>query len=321
MQFRTEIHIPQSENRIFQHSEIITLGSCFAGVLGSFLVENKMKAVVNPLGTLFNPLSIFKILHKNYQLDTRSFVDTGDQCFHYDFHSSITAENPKELALVIENKIQNLHQQLAKSNFLILTFGTAFIHQLKEMPINVANCHKQPAAQFEKKLLSVKDICKGFAGFFEEIKLQNPSLQIVLTVSPVRHTKEGLAENQLSKSILRAACHYLETDYDGVNYFPAYEIMMDDLRDYRFYKSDLIHPNDMAEKYILDKFSVAYFDRALVDFIARWSKLKQAIQHRPFNVGSSSHQIFLRKTLKELESLSPELDLSEEIAQVKAMIL
>ena len=149
----------------------------------------------------------------------------------------------------------------------------------------------------------------------------NPDLQVILTVSPVRHTKDGVPENQVSKSILRAACHYLTTDYENVEYFPSYEIMMDDLRDYRFYKSDLIHPNEVAEQYIFEKFIETYFDANLMDFTKEWTSIQTSLNHRSFNEKSESHQVFLKKLLGDLITISGKVDVREEVNFVRQKLI
>ena len=323
--FRTTFQVPEVEYKISLDSKLITLGSCFADVVGNQLKDDKLQIEVNPFGTLFNPLSIFKILSPTYtQADERLYIQNAEAWVHYDFHSQFSGNTKEELSELINQKLSNVHSQLAtattaahNSQFLILTFGTSFIYKLLNPQTYVANCHKMPKKLFEKQLLSVKDICKGFAILHKELKEINPNLRIILTVSPVRHTKDGMAENQVSKSILRAACHYLTTDYQDVEYFPSYEIMMDDLRDYRFYKPDMIHPNEVAEQYIFEKFAETYFDDNLKDFIKIWQPIRKALNHKPFNEKSENYQAFLRKLLGDLEGVSNLVDVSGEMEWVK----
>lgn len=329
--FRTTFPIPETKYKISLDSQILTLGSCFADVVGNQLKDNKLKTVVNPFGTLFNPLSIFKIISPTYtQADEYLFVKNQEAWVHYDFHSQFSGNTKAELRELINQKLIDSHLYLSPHNsqltthnsqFLFLTFGTAFIYKLLQPQTYVANCHKMSKDLFEKELLSVKDICKTFAILHKELKEINPDLRIILTISPVRHTKDGMAENQVSKSILRAACHYLTTDYQDVEYFPSYEIMMDDLRDYRFYKPDMIHPNEVAEQYIFEKFSETYFDHKLKDFIKIWQPIRRALEHRPFNEKSESHQTFLRKLLGDLEGISELVNLSMEMDEVRNRLL
>lgn len=321
-EFRTTFTIPKAQNKISLDSQLITLGSCFADVVGNQLKNNKLKVEINPLGTLFNPISIFKILSPDYQLaDERLFIENQSTWFHYDFHSQFFANTKEELAKTINENINDLSSKLQSANFVLITFGTAFIYKRLSTPVYVANCHKMPNKLFEKDLLSVKDICKSFAMLHKQLKAVNPDLRIILTLSPVRHTKDGIPENQISKSILRAACHYLTADYSDVAYFPAYELMMDDLRDYRFYKADLIHPNEVAENYIYEKFADTYFDDELKSFIADWKQIKKRLAHRPFNEQSEAHQQFLSTLLTDLEKISARIDVSEEIKEVMSKLL
>ena len=331
LNFRTTFPIPETKHKISLDSQLLTLGSCFADVVGNQLKANKLKVEANPFGTLFNPLSIFKILSPSYtEADERLFIQNQEAWVHYDFHSQFSGNTKEELRKSINQKLINIHSYLSphypklitqNSQFLLLTFGTSFIYKLLAPPTYVSNCHKMTNNLFEKDLLSVKDICKGFAILHKELKEINSDLRIVLTVSPVRHTKDGMVENQVSKSILRAACHYLTADYQDVEYFPSYEIMMDDLRDYRFYKPDMIHPNEVAEAYIFEKFSETYFDSNLKDFIKRWQPIHKALSHRPFNENSASHQQFLRKLLVNLEGISQLVDVGEEMDGVRNRLL
>lgn len=321
--FRTTFQIPESKHKISLNTKILTFGSCFADVVGNQLKNNKLSTKVNPFGTLFNPLSIFKILSPTYiQADEQLFVQNTESWMHYDFHSQFLGNTQKELRESINQKLTDIHSHLTPHpSHLILTFGTSFIYKLLNPQTYVANCHKMPKNLFEKELLSVKDICRSFAVLYKELKEINPDLRIILTVSPVRHTKDGMAENQVSKSILRASCHYLTTDYQDVEYFPSYEIMMDDLRDYRFYKPDMIHPNEVAEQYIFERFSETYFDQNLKDFIKTWQPIRQALNHRPFNEKSDNHQQFLRKLLGDLEGISRFVNVKKEIDETRGKLL
>ncbi len=184
----------------------------------------------------------------------------------------------------------------------------------------MANCHKMPNNLFRKDLLHVKHICQEFDQFYKKIKALNPKINIILTVSPVRHTKDGLPENQVSKSILRVACHYLYADFEDVTYFPSYEIMIDELRDYRFYEEDLIHPNKIAIDYIFERFSATFFDEKTNEFIKSWSKIQSDLNHRPFNENSEKHQIFLKTLLKKMETISEIVDLKKEKEAVLSRI-
>lgn len=324
MQFRTELHIPPAPFKIGLQSKVLTLGSCFAEVMGEQLLAHKINARVNPFGTLFSPLAICKALGLalgSQPLDERLFVRTSDDLYvHYDFHSSLRATSPQALGVVLNREFDQTARWLAEADVLMLTFGTAFAYRLLAPPTYVANCHKQPQTLFERDLLSVKEVCRAFGDTYRLLKNHNPSLRIILTLSPVRHTNDGLSANAVSKAILRAACHYLETDFQDVVYFPSYELLLDDLRDYRFYKADMIHPNDLAEAYIFEKFAAAYFEPSLSKFVQEWQGIRKALQHRPFNTASVAHQRFLRSTLAKLKALADHVDVQDEIAQVESQI-
>lgn len=321
MTFRTSFEITESKEKISLSNQVFTIGSCFSEVIGNQILENKINVSANPFGTLFNPLSIFKILSPTYtQADERLFVQSQERWFHYDFPAKFSGNSQDDVRQTINSTIQAEQSKIKNTDFLIITFGTAFIYQLKESPVYVGNCHKMPASLFEKSLLSVKDICKKFAVLHQELQVQNPNLKIILTVSPVRHTREGMPENQVSKSILRAACHYLVSDYENVSYFPSYEIMLDDLRDYRFYKPDMIHPNEVAEQYIFEKFSKTYFDQELQNFLPIWARISKSLAHRPFNTKTESHQKFLQNLLSQLQEIGNKVDVTAEIERLKNTI-
>jgi GSCFA family len=320
MQFRTELHIPAAPYQMDAQTSIVTIGSCFADVVGQRLQADKLNVWTNELGTLFSPLAIDKAIKMalgELTFDERLFIQNQEQWFHYDFHSSQTNLDKESLRQQIQTQLVTLRKQLLQADFLILTLGTAFAYRLHTPPTYVANCHKTPATFFDKDLLHVKQICKALGESISLLQANNPNLHIVLTVSPIRHTKDGIPENQVSKSILRAACHYLTTDYDKVTYFPAYELMMDDLRDYRFYEADLIHPNEIATQYIYEKFCKSFFSIDLLAIQAQWQKLQKALAHRPFNPHSVAHQAFLQNLLTDLQNISTTICVDAEIAELK----
>ena len=323
MKLQTNFEIEPSKVKIEINSKIVTIGSCFADVVGGQLVENKINAEVNPFGTLFNPSSIFKLLTQcisNTLPEQNNYIEDEGIWFHYEYHSKLNDSAKKNLQTKIINLQNEVSEKLLSADFLILTLGTSFVYQLIATKSYVANCHKMPGNLFRKDLLHVKHICQDFEHFYGKLKAFNPNINIILTVSPVRHTKDGIPENQLSKSILRTACHYLCLDFADVNYFPSYEIMMDELRDYRFYEEDLIHPNKIAEKYIFERFSQTYFTDKLIDIIQKWQKIKSDLAHRPFHEKSESHQIFLAHLLKKLEDISTIVNVEKEKEAVLSRI-
>lgn len=322
--FRTEI-IPQaSKEKINISAPILSIGSCFSDCMGQRFTTYKFDSLANPYGTVYNPVSIFKLMEytisKSYP-DASSYVETHGLHANYDFHSSFSHEEPMEIEKAIHDAIDKAHKHLKKTNWLILTFGTSFIYRRKSNKEIVANCHKIPASRFNKELITQKQIIEGFEAFHRRLMSSCPDIRIILTVSPVRHIKDTLEQNSVSKSILRITCDTLEKEYGNVQYFPSYEIMMDDLRDYRFYKTDMIHPTRDAEDYIWKKFTEAYLDADTASFVEEWDKILKAIHHHPFNPASEAHQKFLRETIARVRRLEGKININQEINLLEQQLI
>ncbi|MEZ4905970.1 MAG: GSCFA domain-containing protein [Spirosomataceae bacterium] len=321
MNFRTELHIPENTHKITLQTPILTLGSCFAEVMGGRFKANKIPTLANPFGTVFNPISMAKLLTQaieNQVPDPQLYIENQGVWFHYDFHSSLWADSREALEVILLQKISEVHQWLQKTKFLMITFGTAFMYRHLETQQIVANCHKIPASSFQRTLLDTATIVDTFQDL-QNLLTAHYDLQTILTVSPVRHTRDTLPLNAVSKSILRVACHELNQN-TSIHYFPAYEILLDDLRDYRFYQPDLIHPTEVAETYIFDKFSNAYFDETLKAFIIEWHKLQKALNHVPLQTHSVAHQAFLKNLFAKLEQMAHKVDMGYEIDSLKSRI-
>lgn len=304
------------------HDSVATFGSCFADVIGNYLTTNKFNTLANPFGTVYNPLSIHRTLQmicRNEVPDEMDFVESQGAWFHYHFHSSFYGSSREALREKIEEQIKITHEQIKSCRVVILTYGTAFVYRRKDTQAIVTNCHKMPSSLFTKELLSTEMILQSANETIDLLRKQNPEIRIITTVSPVRHTKDTLQLNSVSKSILRLCAHELLKS--GIDYFPAYEIMMDDLRDYRFYKTDRIHPTEEAEAYIIEKFGDQYFDTATKNLLMEWNSIRQALQHKPFQPNSSAHQSFLRKTLERLERIQQSLPVEDEIKSIKLQLV
>lgn len=322
--FRTEIILRPAHQKFSLHSKVLTAGSCFAEVMGSKVAAYKVKSLVNPFGTIFNPLSLFKLLTQALTAEakfTGELLERDGFWYAYDLHSSFTAPTQSLLLVKIQNQLNQTHIFLKNTDLLILTLGTAVGYKHKVTNTLVANCHKVPQHQFNKELISCDAITASFVTLYKNLKTLNPTLTVLLTVSPVRHVKETLELNSVSKSILRIACHQIVNQFPEVQYFPAYELMLDDLRDYRFYKADMLHPTEVAENYIWVKFSRAYFNQEFLDFTAQWDKVQQALAHKPFQSGSAAHQQFLQKLLTHLKQLHTLTDCTPEIQEVKSRMI
>jgi hypothetical protein len=320
MDFRTELSPEKLPALIRPDSRMVTIGSCFAEVLGRQLTDNKVDVLGNPFGTLFNPVSIAKLLLtalRNAEPDPDLYVERDGLWFHYDFHSSRWGRSREELHQRLTDCLTQTGNALKNADWLVLTLGTAMVYRHLETGKVVANCQKMPGFLFEKYLYTYEHVQGTLTDLVKKLKRANPNLAVLLTVSPVRHTKDSLPLNQASKSILRAISHELTVWNDQVHYFPAYEIMMDDLRDYRFYEADLIHPNVVAETYIFEKFAECAFDDELRQFISEWQNLRKSLAHRPFHEGTESHRRFLENLLKQLDAVSKKADVAQEKKEVE----
>jgi hypothetical protein len=321
--FRTTVSISPASSQISLQTLVLTAGSCFADAIGLRLKQFKFDTLVNPFGVIYNPVSIHKALTYgilNKLPDDDHYLIHQQVHRNYDFHSQFADLQKNTLTSSLNKIVNTAHHFLKNAEWAILTYGTAWVYTRKESGEVVANCHKMPAHLFSKSLLTEKEIVGSFGIFYERLLEFNPDIKIILTLSPVRHIKDTLEMNSVSKSILRVACHHIAHDFKNVDYFPAYEIMMDDLRDYRFYKADMLHPTEVAEDYIWEKFAERYLAPDAQSFISRWKNIRTALYHKPFHATSAAHQQFLKQTLKKLEELKPAVNVDEEIAHIKLQI-
>ncbi len=316
--FRTPIKINPSRERIHYTDGLLFLGSCFTGYIGSRLLELHFNAVVNPSGVLFNPSSIARTLRRInsgtlYQANELGFY--RDLWFSFDHHTSFSHPDKAACLERINREAEKAHFHLGKSRFVFVTFGTAWVYRLRDTGEIVANCHKWPASQFDRILLHPEEIVREYAGLISELRQQHPELQVIFTVSPVRHLGDGMQENQLSKSILILAANELSAGMELCHYFPAYEIMMDDLRDYRFYEPDMVHPNQLAIDYIWKVFTETFMDKETIAVAEEVDNLRKASLHRPLHPERKEYQLFCESQLKNIARLRvryPFLDLSAE---------
>ena len=321
--WKTDLILSPSDQPIGLNDALFTIGSCFAETMGKYFADNKFNTAINPFGTVYNPISIHQLLRyaiKNELPAEHDYLIQQEIHYHYQFHSSFSSLEKSTLSKNIYAAIQAAHQFITTCNYLIITYGSAFIYRKNDTNEWVSNCHKMPPSNFSKELLTIAEMQHSFADILQKLKTLNPSLKIILTVSPVRHLNDTLELNAVSKSSLRLLCHELVKEYD-VDYFPAYEIMMDDLRDYRFYKPDRIHPTEEAEEYIWNKFAEKYFNEEAKHFIIKWKEIKAALLHRTAFVTSKSHQLLLKSTLKKLEEANLHADVTHEMELVRSQLI
>lgn len=312
MEFRTSFRLAASPVQLTFQTPSLMLGSCFTSTMGQRLIDRKFKVVANPFGVLYNPASL---AHSLTRLQSAQLF-TEDECF-FDgerwlsfWHHSRFAQLDRAIFLEKANaQLQTAAQHLAQTEVLWITFGTAwqFIHQ--ETGEVVSNCHKVPAKSFQRSRMTVVEIVSLWTTVLASVWKQRPALQVIFTLSPIRHWKDGAIENQLSKATLRMAIAELCDRYAACHYFPAYEWMMDDLRDYRFYAADLLHPNELALDYIWERFKEVHLAPSACAELPALESLLSACQHRPFNPHGPAHQRFIQKTLAQIEALSQRLNL------------
>lgn len=306
MKFRTEI-LPKKQGLTIGYSNrIVSLGSCFAENVGMRLADREFETVINPFGILFNPISIKKnvINALASERNTHLFLKRDERNYHFDFPSLFSAATKEALDEELANVQKRFIQSWSNCDRLILTFGTVWVYRHLESNEIVANCHKVPQKAFRKELLCLSDLTMEYQPFFKHLKEQNPNLEIILTVSPVRHIKNGIHEDKLSKSTLLLLCDFLEKAFDFVHYFPAYELLMDDLRDYRFYKTDLIHPTDQAIDYIYQHFESSYFSDSTLKIVRITEQLMQLKGHLSRNTSEKQRkQVELKKEQLRAEIL------------------
>jgi hypothetical protein len=322
--FRTVVDVPKSPAGIAHGQRILCLGSCFAENIGERLREFRFNACVNPAGALFNPSSIAACLGRLGQArpynEDELFLDTG--LWHsWDHHSRFSGASKEECLGNINEKFSEGIESLRTLDVLILTFGTAFVYQLTENGRIVANCHKQPDSLFTRKLLSVEEIageCKEILG---QVYRARPKCLCIATISPVRHLRDDPHENLVSKSTLACSVHELEKAFPKLYYFPAYEIMMDDLRDYRFYDKDMAHPNEVAIDYIWEKFVGACVDEKSRQFIRDFAPIREAMGHRVMKGGEAAKKFGQEQLefIRGLEKKYPGIPLDKEKEYFRAL--
>jgi len=306
MNLQTKIPLkPQKFNQIDYNSKVLLLGSCFSENIGEKFAYFKFQKLQNPFGILFHPLAIEQFITnaintKEYTKDDIFFYNEQWHCF--DAHSRLSHNSEDQLLQLLNQNTNEAHQFLEEASHIIITLGTAWAYRFIETDAYVANCHKIPQKQFLKELLSIEQITESLEAILSLIKSINPDITFIFTVSPVRHTKDGFIENTQSKSHLIAAIHQVVDPRQYHYYFPSFEIMMDELRDYRFYNEDMLHPNQTAIHYIWERFQNVWISEDAQSTMTVVDDVQKGLAHVPFNPNSDAHQAFLQQ-LKTKETL------------------
>jgi len=326
MKFHFEFDIKKLPQPISHERKILLTGSCFSENIGEKLRKHKFSILENPNGILFNPISVAEAI-TNY-IDNNQY--TEEDLFYYNegwhswkHHSRFSGVTIEETLHKINSSTKEAHYFLENADFAFITLGSAWIYMLTEKAINAqkgsvaANNHKAPADWFHRRLMSIEEVLSALDNMIHRLFLFNSDLRIIFTISPVRHLREGVIENNRSKAVLIQAVHQLVDKFDKLYYFPAYELVIDDLRDYRFYAEDLVHPNYFATQYVWEKFVQACMNEETKKVIEEVASINLAFQHKPFNPTSEQHKKFLESYLRKatlLQTQYPYLDLGKEIA-------
>lgn len=313
--FVTKVKIPNSQFKIEYNACILSIGSCFAENIGSKLDNACFKVDINPFGVQFNPLSIADNLNRLAEGILFSETDLNEKSgLHFSFaHSTLFSKTSKTETLDgINQRFSNAVNQLKSADVLLITFGTAWVYEYVETSEIVNNCHKIEASKFKRYRLEISQIVEVYKNLFAKINLINPKLEIIFSVSPVRHWKDGAHENTLSKSILHLSISELQSQFNNVHYFPAYEILIDELRDYRYFADDMCHPSDLAVEYIWNAFTQTYLTSTTQAVKKEIESFQSRLNHRSINPGSDEDKLFKAETLrifKQLKQKYPDIHL------------
>lgn len=319
MNFHLQFPIPSFPEKIKYSQQFLFFGSCFAENIGETMQDYKFNVKINPHGVLYNPLSITVALRRymeNKEMQENNLFFANDCWNSWEHHSRFSNTDKQNCINEINSSISSAHEVLKNAEWLFITFGSAFVYKRKDTGELVGNCHKIPQKEFTKYLLTANEIILDYNNLINQLRQINPKLKIVFTVSPVRYMRDGAIENTLSKARLMEAVHGLVDQHTNAFYFPAYELVIDDLRDYRFYKTDLVHPNEQAIEYVFEKLMTATFDEETKSLFEKIKELKAAASHRPFNATTEAHKKFKSTYLDrciQLKEKFPYLDLNEEV--------
>ena len=305
MNFRTKVNIPASDLKITYEDSIMTLGSCFTENIGRKLQQVYFETVINPFGVLYNPVSIsnsIRLLLNNKLFKESDLFENRGLWQSFSHSSLFSAITPDQCLRNINESYQKAIDMLQKTDYLLITFGTAWVYEDQKSGRVVSNCHKLPAANFSRRRLTVDEIVSEYSKLINELTDKLPDLKLIFSVSPIRHWKDGVHENNLSKSILLLAIEALQNQFANVDYFPAYEIQLDELRDYRFYTADMLHPSEMAIDYIWAKFCETYFSESTLKLKKELEQLSVDLAHRPLHPESEEYRLF-KRTIEKKKAL------------------
>jgi GSCFA family len=326
MNFHLEFSPKRLSQKINHQHKLLLMGSCFTENIGDKLLAHKFSVLQNPNGILFNPVNVKQAI-ENYianKVITENDLFYLNEAYHsWQYHSRFSAVTKEAAVEKINTSTNTAHHYLHQTNFVIITLGSAWVYELTEKAANAtiknvaANNHKAPADWFNRRLLSNREVLNEIDAMVSQLQNFNPSIKIIFTISPVRHLREGFVENNRSKAALINAVHLATETFENVFYFPAYELVIDDLRDYRFYAEDMVHPNYAATNYVWQKFVSTCIDEPSQLLLKEINEINAAINHKPFNPGSAAHKKFQEINLNKIKALQRQHQYLDFISEQK----
>lgn len=324
MEFRTTVAIDENRGLLGHSDRVMLLGSCFSDNIGARMRQAMMRVMINPMGTLYNPLSVAASLERiigNVPVEGRDLVEHGGVWNHFDFHSRHSLPDKAATVERMNRRIAEAHAWLRDCRLLVVTLASALVYRHGESGRVVANCHKLPPQTFTRTMVTAAEAEAALCRSVEQVTAFNPDVKILFTVSPIRHVADTLIVNSLSKATLLVAEHGVVKAQRGrCFYFPSYEIMMDDLRDYRFYASDMVHPSDVAVEYMWQSFQGAYMDDRAVQAVARCERVARRLGHRPMSNSREAVERFRTDTVTVVRNLVAEYPYVAEVPQIKDIL-
>ncbi len=327
MNLQTKITVAAPDFSIDYNSRLMMLGSCFAENMGSKFSYYKFDVDVNPCGIIYNPLSVANVLRllvEGKRFEKNDLREVGGKWVSLFHHGAFSSADPDECLHRINDRLTKATGELRTLDLLVITWGTAWVYKYIPENIIVSNCHKIPSREFERSRLSVEDIVREYLVLIERLREINPGLRILFTVSPIRHWKDGAHGNQLSKATLLLAIDRLREEIQHVYYFPAYEIVLDELRDYRFYADDMLHMSGFTVDYIWERFLYSFISPEVFGLMNQIGRINKGVAHRPFEPQSEEYQRLVKKMLAEIAMISrsyPMIDFSEEKRKLNEVIV
>ena len=309
MQLFSEVSVPKPNFRIGYKDPVFCLGSCFVNEIGQKIQQAKFNTLINPFGTQFHPRAmenVFARIYMRTEFTANEIVEYQNLFFSWDHSADFSAMSRDKALAAVNESMEAGNAFIQNANVFIFTLGTAWAYRLKDTEVFVSNCHKVPQQHFTKELLSFEQVYTSVRNLVLMARDVRPNSKIIFTISPVRHKRDGFVENNVSKGLLHQALFQIRQEMD-VMYFPAYEIVLDELRDYRYYASDLVHVNELGIHYIWEKFRQHYFSEESLQIMQEVAKIRAALQHKAAHPGSIAHKTFLYNTLKAAKKLSVQL--------------